>query len=174
MRAESVVPIVLVYLIGEIGRNPHVLLMRRGSGVAYMKNAWSTIAGVVNGDINLRRQASIEITGETSLLQNEFSHPELINTFQDHDPDNNKVWVCNLMVSHVCLSMETAADLGMRLDWEHSEAAWVPLQVIIDKLDGKDPEDPTAKAVLCDEPVTPDFWLNLGRMRPEFERMLRR
>ncbi len=174
MRTEVVVPVVLVYLIGRISAVPHVLLMRRGSGVAYMKNVWSTIAGVVNGDIELTRQASIEITGETGLLVTEFSNPELISTFQDDDPDNKKVWVRHLMMSHVRFIARDAEDFGVRLDWEHSEAAWVPLQVILNKLDGTDPEDLTAKAILCDEPVTPDFWLNLERMRPEFERMLQR
>lgn len=165
IRKERVVPVVLVYLFGFIEGVPHVLLVRRGASVAYMPNAWSTIAGVVNGDIDLARQALIEIAGETSLLESEVGLLELIGIFTDDDAENSKTWVRNLFCTTVMTRANSAAELGVRLDYEHSEAAWVPVLTVLGWLSGVTPEDPVARAILCEESQTPDFRLNLERAK---------
>ncbi len=166
MRKEEVVPVVLVYLFAFIQGVPHVLLMRRGASVAYMKNAWSSIAGVVNGDIDLMRQVLVEIAGETSLLESEVGLIEAIGTFRDPDEGNGKTWVRHLFGTVLMKRADSASELGVRLDYEHSEAAWVPILTVLGWLSGATPEDPVARAILCDEAQTPDFKTNLERAKP--------
>jgi len=165
MRQKKVVPVVLVYLFGYVKGVPHVLLVRRGEHVAYMQNMWSTIAGVVNRGFDFVRQTLVEVAGETGLLQNEVSKPGKIGTFEDLDEANKKTWIRTLMFATVLKSANNPDELGVRLDWEHREAAWMPVSTVLEWLSGKLPEDPVAWAILRDEPQTPDFRLNLERAR---------
>lgn len=165
MRTKEVVHVVIVYLFGAIAGVQHVLLMRRGSHVAYMKNAWSSIAGVSSEDCDHQRRALIEIAGETTLLQSEVRPPRYVSAFADQDTENKKTWFRHILVTSIIKDAKESGDLGVQLDWEHKEAAWVPVEIIVKWLDGQAPEDPVARAILMDEPHTPDFELNLSRIR---------
>lgn len=172
MRNEARVSVVIVYLFGYIKAVPHVLLMRRGANVSYMQNAWSVVAGCRNGDISLERQALVEVCGETSLLPTEVSKPEHVGTFDDVDEENGKTWERSLLAVTVIVQAQSHDGLGVRLDWEHREAVWVPIKTILDWLAGREPEDLVARAILFEEKATPDFRINFGRMQKILESLV--
>jgi hypothetical protein len=165
MRKETVKPVVLVYLVGYIQGVPHVLLVRRGENLAAMRNMWSCIAGYLNGDIDLSRQVLVEIAGETSLLESEVGMLEGLGTFADPEEGSGTTWVRHLFSAVLMKRVNSASELGVRLDYEHSEAAWVPILTVLAWLSGLTPEDPVAREILCEEAQTPDFKLNLERAK---------
>ena len=78
----------------------------------------------------------------------------------------------SLLAVTVIVQAQSHDGLGVRLDWEHREAVWVPIKTILDWLAGREPEDLVARAILFEEKATPDFRINFGRMQKILESLV--
>lgn len=176
LRNEGSVTVVLVALFGIYNKRPSILFVRRGSEVAYMKNAWSFIAGKMNNyNGDPVQQALVEIAGEVGLLPNQIEATMFFEAFEDIDQENNKTWIRNIVVASVDgenIPSDHPHPLGIWLDWEHTEAVWIPVEHVLMWLDGEVSKDTVSDTILFHENHTPDFEMNLTRLKPYLETIL--
>lgn len=106
-------------LVVRPGRDGHDLLMARRAEGRYMGGTWQLVSGGLEPGETAWQAALRELREETGLVPREFYRLSTLTSF--YRPDNDSLNVAPMFCALV------GDDAIVRLDAEHTDVAWVPL-----------------------------------------------